>query len=74
MSVSREPSIFITELSAAQLKLHPSIQLDKQKMTDMVLVSPNKLLMFIFKDKKVVLVDSASHKVLSEIVLQDNPR
>jgi len=40
----------------------------------MVLVSPNKLLLSIFVDKKVVLVDSASHKVLSEIVLQDNPR
>jgi len=40
----------------------------------MVLVSSNKLLLSIFVDKKVVLVDSESGQVLSEIVLQDNPR
>jgi len=74
MLVSREPSILITELSAAKLKQQPSIQLDKQKINDTVLVSPTKLLLSIFEDKKVVLVDSESHKVLSEIVLQDNPR
>jgi len=58
----------ITELSACKLKQQPSIQLDKQDIDDMVLVSTNKLLLSI---KKVVLVNRASHRVLSKIVLQD---
>jgi len=64
----------ITELSAAKLKQQPSIQLDTQKIQDMVLFSPNKLLLSIPDDKKVVLVDIETLHVLSEIVLQDNPR
>jgi len=39
----------------------------------MVLVSSNQLLLSIFEDKKVVLVNGGSHQVLSEIVLQDKP-
>ena len=61
----------ITELSACKLKKQPNIQLDKQDIDDMVVVSTNKLLLSIPVDKKVVLVNRASHRVLSKIVLQD---
>ena len=48
--------------------------MDQQKIQDMVLVSPDQLLMSINEQKMLILVDSGSGQVLSEIALQNTPR
>ena len=63
-----------TDLSATKLQQKASIQLNKKTVEDMMLCSTDKLLLSIFEQKKVTLVEMGSGEVLSEIALQDNPR
>jgi len=65
---------YVTDLSAAKLKRQPNISLNKQIVKDMVLVSANKMLIALYEQRKVILVNIASGQVLSEIALKIKPR
>ena len=63
-----------TDLSTTKLQQKASIQLNNQKIEDMLLYSTDKLIVSILEQKKVILVERGSGEVLSEIALQDKPR
>ena len=60
-------------MTSTKLKQQPNIQLHKHVISDMVLVATDQLLLSIREQCKVILVNSESGQVLSEIVLQDTP-
>ena len=63
-----------SDLTTAKLEQRPSIQLGKQTIQDMVLVSPNRILLTVPEQSKVILVNTESGQVLSEIVLKEKPK
>jgi len=64
-----------TELSAVKLQQQSKLQLNKKrKITDMVVVSKHKLMMSVLEQRTIILVDSGSGQVLSEITLHNKPR
>jgi len=65
-----------TELSTAKLHVQQQtrIQVNNQTIEHMMLYSTDKLLMSVFKQKNIKLVEIGSGEVLSEIALQDKPR
>jgi len=65
--------MLFTELSAAKLKQQPTIELKEQPIEDMILVSADKLLVSFHEQKKLMLLESESGKMVSEIALQDEP-
>jgi len=68
--------ICITDLTVATLKRQPDIQLENEKLEiiDMTDVSEDKFLLSAKNKSKLVLLDSKTDKVLSEIILKDKPR
>ena len=69
----REVVFSFLEMSTAKLEQQPSIHLNKQVIDDMVLFDTNQLLLVVPEQRKVILVQSGSGKVLAELVLQANP-
>ena len=61
-------------MSTENLTHQPAITLDKHKITDMILVSTSKLMVSIFEQRKIILLDCGSGQVLSEIALHEKPR
>ena len=68
--------ICITDLTVATLKRQPDIQLENEKLEiiDMTDVSGDKFLLSAKNKSKLVLLDSKTNTVISEIILKEKPR
>jgi len=73
-SLQNEVVVLFSDMTKAKLEQRPSMQLGKQDFLDMVLASPNTILLTVQKQSKVILVNTESGQVLSEIVLKEKPR